>query len=461
MIKLQLPWKNCAGFSLDNTSANLGIRNSIKSRVKNNNCYFMGCPCHIIHNTAHKGSAGFTCNTKFDVEDFRIDIFYYFDKSTKRKNALQGYAKFCDQEYRDILKHINVRWLSLERAIERILLQYSSLSAYFLSENAPKSATDSNGVESEWGGAKRFKRLENAFKDPMTEAYLYFFSGVLPAFKQTNLLLQREDPCTQLVHSQLNRFLLQLAGKFMSVTEIKSAPQVSDINIDNHKPQEELFIGICTKNLLNKLFEDGEISALDKQKFFAEVLAFYSEVFSFGVEKLPTNDSVLKHSFFADVSKRESLSIDDVLFFVEKFHLNFNPETINLLSEQFLDYQLLNDHDIPDSVWQNACTMDDDRNKYYRVDILWGYISQMKDCIGKHRFDILFKVVKLVLVLPHSNASEERVFSIVRKNKTKFRASMGFSTLGSILTVKLANSIATKFKSDKALLKSAKSATWE
>ena len=85
----------------------------------------------------------------------------------------------------------------------------------------------------------------------------------------------------------------------------------------------------------------------------------------------------------------------------------------------------------------------------------------MKDCIGKHRFDILFKVIKLVLVLPHSNASEERVFSIARKNKTTFRAGMGFNTLGSILTVKLANPNATKFKSDKALLKSAKSATWE
>ena len=43
------------------------------------------------------------------------------------------------------------------------------------------------------GDAKRFKRLENVFKGPMTK-YLYFFSGV-PAFKQTNLLLQREDPC--------------------------------------------------------------------------------------------------------------------------------------------------------------------------------------------------------------------------------------------------------------------------
>ena len=77
----------------------------------------------------------------------------------------------------------------------------------------------------------------------------------------------------------------------------------------------------------------------------------------------------------------------------------------------------------------------------------------MKDCIGKHRFDILFKVAKLVLGLSHSNASEERVFSIVRKNKTTSRARMGFNTY--ILTVKLTNPNATKFKPDKALLKSA------
>ena len=115
MIKFQLPWKNCVGFWLDNNSANLGIHNPINSRVtlKNNSCYFMGCPCHIFHDTIHKWSAGFTCNTIFDVEYFCIDIFYYFDKSTKRTNALQGYAEFFDQEYCVILKHINTCWLSL------------------------------------------------------------------------------------------------------------------------------------------------------------------------------------------------------------------------------------------------------------------------------------------------------------------------------------------------------------
>ena len=105
-----------------------------------------------------------------------------------------------------------MRWLSLERALGRILLQYFSLRGNFLNENAPKSTTNSNGVESEWRGAKRFKRLEKAFKDPMTEVYLYFFSGVLPAFKQANLLLERENLSIHMVHGQLNRFLLQLVG---------------------------------------------------------------------------------------------------------------------------------------------------------------------------------------------------------------------------------------------------------
>ena len=65
-----------------------------------------------------------------------------------------------------------------------------------------------------------------------------------------------------------------------------------------------------------------------------------------------------------------------------------------------------------------------------------------------------------MLVLPHSNALEEIMFSMVKKKKT-FRASIDFNTLGSILTVKLANPNAAKFKPDKTLLRSVKSATWE
>ena len=63
-----------------------------------------------------------------------IDNFYYFDKSTKRKNELMDYCTFCDTQYRKVLKHISTRWLSLELAIDRTLRVYSGLKSYFLSE---------------------------------------------------------------------------------------------------------------------------------------------------------------------------------------------------------------------------------------------------------------------------------------------------------------------------------------
>ncbi len=63
-----------------------------------------------------------------------IDTYYYFDKSTKRKNGLSDYYSFCNVEFRQILKHINTRWLSLESAVSRVLSQYPGLVSYFISE---------------------------------------------------------------------------------------------------------------------------------------------------------------------------------------------------------------------------------------------------------------------------------------------------------------------------------------
>ena len=57
----EVKWRNCIGVSVDNTSVNLGKRNSILTRVKEKNpaIYFMGCPCHILHNTCMKAEEKF------------------------------------------------------------------------------------------------------------------------------------------------------------------------------------------------------------------------------------------------------------------------------------------------------------------------------------------------------------------------------------------------------------------
>ncbi len=143
--------------------------------VKLLNC----CPCHIIHNAARKAGESFTECCGFDVEEFTIDLYYWFDKSTKRKNGIRSYCTFCHQEYRAIVKHVSTRWLNLEIAVQGSLKQLPSLTSYFKSEN------ESQG---------RFKRLQNVLSHPMTEVNLLFFQSVLPSFKHCNQFLQRDEP---------------------------------------------------------------------------------------------------------------------------------------------------------------------------------------------------------------------------------------------------------------------------
>ena len=58
---------------------------------------------------------------------------------------------------------------------------------------------------------------------------------------------------------------------------------------------------------------------------------------------------------------------------------------VNKLSEEFLDYQLIDDAEIPDSVWAEATVKveknadTDVKKEFYRVDVLWGYLGKLNN----------------------------------------------------------------------------------
>ena len=144
---------------MENTTVNLGSRNSIMTRVKQRSpsCYFMGCPCHLIHNITCKASEAFCDTSKFSLEDMCVDSYYYFDKSTKQKSLLVEFADFLDVEYRQVIKHVNTHSLSLETAVRRNLDMYPALKSYF------RSNTESN---------PRFKHLKQQFADPVLSHFV-------------------------------------------------------------------------------------------------------------------------------------------------------------------------------------------------------------------------------------------------------------------------------------------------
>ena len=135
--KNDLHWSNCISLSVNNCSTAIWVRNSVVSRIlnKNPNVYISGFPCHLAHIAASHANDAFSNLIRLNIENVCIDYFYWLDKSSKRKGKLMEYFQFCDQEYQSVLKHIYIRWLSLERCIGRILNKYSSLNSYFLSQH--------------------------------------------------------------------------------------------------------------------------------------------------------------------------------------------------------------------------------------------------------------------------------------------------------------------------------------
>ena len=118
----------------------------------------------------------------------------------------------------------------------------------------------------------------------------------------------------------------------------------------------------------------------------------------------------------------------------------------------------------PEINLSQVCSEEEEHN-HIQADLLWHEFEKLTDINGKLKFGLLAKVAKLVLILPHSNADEERLFSLVRKNKTAFRANLSLkTTLPSILHCKVnafSHIKCSEYCPSSHVLHNAKHATWE
>lgn len=106
------------------------------------------------------------------------------------------------------------------------------------------------------------------------------------------------------------------------------------------------------------------------------------------------------------------------------------------LTQEVHDYATMEDEELPKAVKELA--REKEGSSRLRPDIVCGHLQEMTTPDGRKRFLILSKVALLVLTIPHSNAGEERVFSMIKKNLTSLRSCLDQEeTLGSIMTIKM------------------------
>ena len=459
LIDDEISWSHVVSLSVDNTNSMVGIHNSLASRCRSHNpeIFLSRCPCHLVHIAASHAHDAFSEIAGVNVEDLLIDLYYWFDKSTKRKGVLAEYMEFCNQEYAKILKHGSTRWLSLERCIQRTLEKYSGLKSYFLSEHFSES---------------RFMRLQNAFKNPLTEIALLFHHASISLFTNFNKLMQSDEPLIHIVYESVVRLAKTIANRIIKPEVVKEIGSISQLVIDNPHhfiPALSIHLGATTKFSLQKLLSEGDIVEAEYAKIFTAAQRYFKEGLKYILQKFPIGEEVFQNAKCFDVQRRSDAKWESIEFFVAKFNSIFASIDMDRLYDEFCDYKTLTDEEIGRHAWDEAKVIDgsvgDQELFHYRADTLWWHIGHMvvpdSSC---QRFSHLLKVAELVLILPHSNAGEERLFSMVRKNKTDSRSRLKLDgTLSNLLAMKLQYpecvSPCYKFNPSKSLLSDSKKAT--
>ena len=85
------------------------------------------CTLHTIHNTFGKSLASF----RHDAKDLALKLLHYFKHSAALREDYRLVQVELELNEVFFIRHIPNRWLSLKPALERILSQWSVITAYF------------------------------------------------------------------------------------------------------------------------------------------------------------------------------------------------------------------------------------------------------------------------------------------------------------------------------------------
>ncbi|XP_075738743.1 uncharacterized protein LOC142784016 [Rhipicephalus microplus] len=488
----KIPLQNCIGMACDNAPVMIGLKNGVAAVLKESheNIAIMGCCCHLINLAAQKGSACLPLN----VDELLVDIFYYLEKSSKRKDKLKAFQSLHDVETKKILKHVSTRWLSLGRSLKRLVDQWQPLLSFFHSEvrpsgqvskfpskpcnlrtdlqkhakeaesrhpskrprldtNVPVSDTAPKRTQNRPGKVlNREERLFMFLSSDANRAYCDFLLSVIPEFEKVNVFLQSGAPQVHLLREVLSNLLREIMLRFVKPSVIKKADVLADVDYKSSVSQrdnEDIVIGSRTTQTLEGLKKEA------REEFFTHIRRFFVAATEYMILKFPLKCELLKSAEVARLASIEHARFSDVKYLINRFPvllpLQEGQDVNSALDDIQAEFTRLQLEELPAEV-----------PKEQQIDEQWRAVSGLREVDGSFKYARLSKFMLGVLTLPHSNAECERVFSKVKKAHTQFRASMSKKTVEQLLVARCAQSHSGKCHEqvfDKDFLRKAKAAT--
>ncbi|CAH1099559.1 unnamed protein product [Psylliodes chrysocephalus] len=401
-----IPLKNIIGLAADNASTMMGHLSGVQKRFRDivPHIYVQGCTCHSLH-LCTSSAAKKLPNT---VEQFTRDIYSYFSNSNKRQEELQECQVFFNERPHKMLYPSQTRWLSLIAVVDRILGHWESLKLFFsravANDNLPQA-----------------KSVLNALNNPIYRLYLLFLSYILKLVTDLNVELQSEKPKIPILLSRVIALYNTILKCFIKKDNRSKFNKVQEINIHNPSNYvliENLYIGAKSDIFLMQNLD--KIPKEDLHSFRVHVLSFFIELANQIKQRFNFEDQHLKYAANFCVKTAMSGEIKSIAVFSILFpDIDLDVEAVNT------EWQMLSETDLGIS-----------NNDSCSLDFFWEKVSKAKNSLDEFMFPNLIKVVKIILSLPHSSATAERVFSELNLIKTSIRNKLLVKTCSAILNVK-------------------------
>ena len=439
MSNLGVPWQNCLSLVCDNANVMTGINKGVIAYVHKQapNVHLAGCVCHLLNLAVKRGVKAFQLNKGFDFDDILRQLSWYINKSSNRLHRLQAIQETCGLPQHKIIDHCPTRWLALGASLNRLIELWPAVQSFFKEE----CATDKDKGDEQDTIKTRIKKF---MERPSGKLYALFLAFIIEQFDKINKVFQTDKATIHKVKWEMEIFYRKLLSMFLKSSALSSGHHY-DVNFSakyNIKPDTEVMIGSTAR----KYLKSPGVSKKSEQQFFQDVVYFFQTTCGYLKEKVvKSGEPLWRHAVVADPTQA-STSWTSMTFFLERFP-SLLPEGTpqDDLEVEFIDFRT---YQLPDDI--KALNTAEEQ---------WTQISKIKDSNGSLRFPKLPTVMLGILLIPVSNCACERIFSLVRKNKTEFRSSMDKSTVEALMILKSSRGPCYKAQFSDKLLEKCKRAT--
>lgn len=394
-----LDLKNLRGIGTDNASVMVGINNGVYQRLKSEvpNLILIPCVCHSLQLAVSAATAeALPRNLEFIVSE----TYNWFSRSSNRQVAYkQLYNTINDgHDPMKIVQACQTRWLSIATAVERIHNQWLELKTHFeIVRTTEKCYTA--------------EMLFSMFSDGRNLAYIKFLLPLLKDVQRVNKSFESNEADPTKLLSDLVMLVKSLVKKIVIPTSTVDPLEGNFEDALDPKP----YLGYAFEKEVEALREKG-LSSQDETSLRERCIRYVTIIVREIKQRLPSNIKILEKISLLSVDKALHAVKEPLIPLLE--FLQTPSDQISVIENQWQNITLIKWKEVKNTV------------------SFWNEVHKYRDASNCNPLKEIADLALSVLVLPHSNAEIERVFSQMNIVKNKLRNRMETKMANAILGIR-------------------------